>query len=391
MPHDTPVTVVQADDQQRADYQALALRSYGQPVKDITLLGPHADLRVAMRGGRVIGGGLDLSVPQYFGGRPVPGVSLAAGCIAPEERGEHLWSLLLDKRLEAMKDRGAVLATAWSTSTGYGRRMGWAAGTPVFSWTVPTDELRRSFDDTGFTVTHADTGHGGPWQQELAARWNGPWQRPTWWDAWQQDVHPGLTHYRFALPGRDPDGLLSIDFAEHPGGGRCLMVHDFWAATARAAAAMLSFTGRHNSRIPTAWFQRTALPPAPLLHGLHRAGTATATSWHPWMLRILDAAKAVKLRGWPTDLDLTLPLTISTPARPTTYTLRIHGGHGELAPDSGPGHPVSLTERQFARWYAGGYRSPAAAALDGVDGDITGITRLVAAAGGAEPWLPEYF
>jgi predicted acetyltransferase len=389
MPRDTGVQVVQADAQQRADYDTLARRSYGQPVADIARLRPYADIRVAVRGGRVIGGGLGLRIPQYFGGRPVPGVCLAGGCIAPEERGEHLWSLLLDERLRALKDQGAVLATAWTASTGYGRRMGWAAPAQVFSWTVPTSELRRGFDDTGFGIAHVTEGHTGTRQRELAARWNGPWFRPDWWPAWQQDIHPDLTHYQFALPGREPDGLLTLGFDQHP--GRRLVVHDFWAATAKAAAAMLSFAGRHNSRIPTVMFQRTALPPAPLLQRLHRAGAATATSWHPWMLRILDASKAVNLRGWPRELELALPLTLTSPTGDSSFTLHVVGGQAELETAPGSKPRLVLTEQQFAVWYAGGYRSAASALLDGVEGSAEDVARLVAATCGNEPWLPEYF
>ncbi|WP_230992378.1 hypothetical protein [Streptomyces endocoffeicus] len=61
---------------------------------------------------------------------------------------------------------------------------------------------------------------------------------------------------------------------------------------------MLAFLGRHHRSIPTVMFERTGLPPRPLLqHRLASVGTATARSWHSWMLRVLDPARAVELRG----------------------------------------------------------------------------------------------
>ncbi|MEH6373909.1 GNAT family N-acetyltransferase [Streptomyces sp. KLMMK] len=395
MPEDASLTVVEADDARWDEYNSLATRSYGHRVADIARLRPRADARVALRDGRVVAGGIGLLVPQYFGGQPVPSASLACGCVAPEERGSHLWVRMVDERLRPLQEQGAVLATAWSTSTGYGNRMGWAAPTQVFSWAVPTDELKRTFDETGFEITYGPTRPAHRMQRDLAALWNGPWQRPHWWESWQQDEHPDLTSYRFNLPGEEPAGLLSLAFDHHVPEGRQLVVHDFWAATSRAAAAMFAFLGRYNSRIPTVAFQRTGLPPVPtLLHNLHRAGSVTARTWHPWMLRILDLPQAVRLRGWPEDLDLTLPLDVvcETGAATQRYVLQITRGAAELAPTASEGgRSLTLTRRQFAIWYAGGYRTAAAAALAGVHGDPQEITQLVRATSDREPWLPEYF
>jgi predicted acetyltransferase len=163
------------------------------------------------------------------------------------------------------------------------------------------------------------------------------------------------------------------------------VVHDFWAATSGAAAAMLAFLGRYNSRIPTVTFQRTGLPPTPvLLEQLHRIGLATARHWHPWTLRVLDLRQAVRLRGWPENLNATIPIEVvddtTGHAGPTPehYTLRIADGEADLEPSSVLGR-CTLTRRQFAVWYAGGYRTATAAALAGLDGDPSTIADLIQA------------
>ncbi|MFJ2812940.1 GNAT family N-acetyltransferase [Streptomyces sp. NPDC087294] len=291
MPGSTTMAVLEADDALWQEYQDLTVRSYGHRVEDVARLREHGDARVAVRDGRVIGGGLALAVPHFFGGRPVPGACLAGGCIAPEARGSRLWSTVLEERLRPLKEQGAVLATAWTASTGYGHRMGWAAPSQGYSWTVPTDELRGITDHAGFDIVHgADDRDRG--QQKFAADWNGPWQRPSWWPAWQQAEHPGMTNYRFALPGRAPDGLLAIALDRDRADGRRLVVHDFWAATGGAATAMLGFLGRHHSRIPTVMFQRTALPPVPLLQP-----SAARRGGLRHLLAPLDAAHPRPRRG----------------------------------------------------------------------------------------------
>ncbi|MFG2645936.1 enhanced intracellular survival protein Eis [Streptomyces sp. NPDC048370] len=392
MPDSTRITEV-TDDDLLKQYNDLATRSYGHPVDDITLLRPHADLRVAVRDGQVVAGGLGLLLPQFFGGAPVPSALLGAGCVAPEERGAHLSIRMISERLRPLRDQGAVISTLWTASNGYARRLGWEAPTPVYSWTVPTDELKRRFAESGFEIAHGTSTKARLLQNDLAASWNGTWQRPGWWEHWQQQKHPGLATYRFNRSGREPTGVLSVANEPHPIEGRQIVVHDFWAADQEAAAAMFAFLGRHNSRIPTVAFQRTGLPPAPLLlHHLHRPGSLTARSWHPWMLRILDLRQAVQLRGWPEEADLTLPIEVVTEGGDATerFMLRITNGKGDLEPTTGEGQLI-LTRGQFAVWYAGGYRSTAAAALTGINGPPRRLTQLLAAAADREPWLADHF
>ncbi|MGW3669042.1 GNAT family N-acetyltransferase [Streptomyces sp. NPDC005141] len=291
---------------------------------------------------------------------------MACACVAPEERGRNLTVSMIAERLRPLRERGAVLATIWTTSTRYARRLGWEAPAAVFTWTVPTDQLRHSFDQTDFEISHA-TGRDQPLQREFAARWNGPWSRPGWWAEWQQQEHPDLTGYQFNRPGQQPTGVLSLAFQHHPAHGRQLVVHDFWADDAATAGAVFAFLGRHSSRIPTALFQRTGLPPAPmLLHHLHRAGSATAQSWHPWMLRVLDLSRAVRLRGWPDGVNVDLPVEVVTETGEATqpFNLHIAGGTGELSPSVRTGR-ITLTRSQFAVWYAGAYRTAATAQLAG--------------------------
>jgi len=406
---DEPLTVIDADEHHWREYCELAARSYGQPIADITALYDHTDTRVAVRGGRVVAGGIGMLIPQFFGGRPVPSACMALGCVAPEERGSQLAVHMLTERTRPLQEQGAVLTTLWTTSTGYAHRAGWEAPVPVFTWSLPTDELKRSFDNgtvvdtevegevtaevgAEVTVAHGTSPDTAALQRELAARWNGPLLRPHWWDPWKQHKL-GLVSYRFHRRGHRPAGLLSMAFTDHPTEGTRIVVHDFAAADHDIARAMFAFLGRHNSRVQTVEFQRTGLPPHPQLpHHLRRAGAGAAHVRHPWMLRVLDLQAAIRLRGWPAHLDLTLPLEIDTDhgGPGERFTLRIVSGAGELVPSTRAGR-VRLTRRQFAVWYSGGYRTVTAAAMAGVLGDPTDLTSLVGSTAEREPWLPDHF
>lgn len=386
------ITVVPANETLLTEYDALATRAFGRRVDDVTQLAQHADIRVALHDGRVIAGGLGMLIAQHFGGRPVPSACLGSGCVAPEHRGDRLTVRMLNDRIRPLQERGAVLATLWTSSNGYARRMGWEAPVPVFSWSVHADALKRDFAPGDLTIEHGITPGSEELQRRLAPRWNGTLLRPPWWTAHKQRRHD-LTYYRFNHPGQPTAGYLSLATRRHDRHGAHLDVHDFWAADDTVASAMLAFLGRHNSRIPTITFHRTSLPPHPLLlHGLHRYGDATAEAWHPWMLRILDLPEAVRLRGWPADLDTTLPLGVEQGNGHTDrYLLQIAHGAAELQPTTTEPR-VTLNRRQATLWYAGGYRSTVAASMAGVRAtDEQSLATLIRSTTEHDLWCAEHF
>ncbi|GAA1554511.1 GNAT family N-acetyltransferase [Streptomyces globosus] len=386
------VTFTTADSDLWEQYDQLAARAYGHPIPDVTHLREHADLQVALRGGRVVAGGLGLLVDQFFGGAPVSSACLGDGCVAPEERGDHLATDMVTERLRPLIDRGAVISTIVTSSTGYARRLGWEAPVDVLAWAVATDDLKKSFTGEDFEVEHGLTDEAEALQHELARQWNGPVHRPAWWTRWKQDKS-NLTAYRFTRPGLPAAGLLTLTTKRHERHGMSLVVHDFWAASQPTAAAMLAFLGRHNTRARTITFRRGALPPYPtLLHGL-RHHRATAESWHPWMLRILDAPKAIRLRGWPTDLTATVRLEIenTTGEGWDRWLLHIKNGSADLTPTSAPSQ-VTLSRRQLAVWYAGGYRTATSARMAGIQAvSDQALANLIRSTIEYEPWLPDHF
>ncbi|MCP9211458.1 GNAT family N-acetyltransferase [Streptomyces sp. NEAU-Y11] len=381
---------MEADEPLWQEYNELATRSYGHPVGDITRLRDHADIRVAVRDGRVIAGGLSLLLHQFFGGAPVPSAIISAGAVAPEERGDRIASRLLTERLRPLRENGAVISTVWTTSNGHLRRLGWQAPVPVFAWSIATEDLKRTFTRSRMDIEHGRAQEGEELQRRLAQQWNGPILRPDWWPGWLDDKRE-LTTYRFGPP-QTPTGLLSLAMKRHPRHGMELTVHDFWAADTQTVNEMMAFLGSHHTRAPAIHFRRSALPPYPtLLHHLHRY-RLTAEAWHPWMLRILDLPEAIRLRGWPTGLNVSVPLEIESETGDTwqSYLLEVKDGTGQIS--ATPGHgDVRLTRGQLAVWYAGGYQTAAAAELVGVAAKSRyALTQLIRATTDMEPWLPDH-
>nr|WP_168724474.1 sterol carrier protein domain-containing protein [Streptomyces sp. A1547] len=188
-------------------------------------------------------------------------------------------------------------------------------------------------------------------------------------------------------------GVLSFTTERADRHGTTLTVHDFWAADEETAEAMMAFLARIDSRAATINFRRSAFPPYPaLLHKLHRF-RPTVEAWHPWMLRILDIPEAVRLRGWPHDLTLSMPMEIESENGDSwdRYLVEVCNGKARICATHSEGE-VQLTRRQLAVWYASGYRTAASARLAGVTArSREALTRLVRGTADLEPWLPEHF
>ncbi|MEU8540882.1 GNAT family N-acetyltransferase [Streptomyces sp. NPDC048717] len=375
------------------EYDDLATRSYGHPVPAVRQLADRVDVRVAVRGGKVVAGGLGFLAGQHFGSRPVPTACLSSGCVAPEERGGHLAVRMLEERIRPLRDKGAVLATVWSSLTKYARLMGWQAPTAVTTCEVPADALRAAFDLGGHRIDHRATPAGAQRQAGIARDWNGTLKRPTWWGDFLQEHH-GAQTYEFTHPGdTTPSGQLTLATTRHPDRGARLTVHGFWTADPDTARAMLAFLGHWDTRVPTVRFERTALPPHPLLlHTLPRSTLITTHAQPPWLLRILDLEEAVHQRGWPADLTLHTPISVTDPDNTERHLLlEIADGHARLTPAAPGAAEVAFTRAQFTLWYAGGLHSAAAARLAGVRGEPNALTALIRATCDREPWLTEHF
>jgi hypothetical protein len=73
------------------------------------------------------------------------------------------------------------------------------------------------------------------------------------------------------------------------------------------------------------------------------------------------------------------------------YLLKVKGGAGQITETHTAGE-VRLTRRQLAVWYAGGYRSAAAARLTGVAArSEEALSTLIRTTADHEPWLPDHF
>jgi predicted acetyltransferase len=384
----------QASEEQWDEFIALAKRSYGHEIQDAELLRDVADKRVAVRAGTVIAGGIGLVVEQFFGGKPVMSGLLSAGCVAPEARGDRLAIQLVAERAEALRAHGAVVSSIWTSSNEYGRQMGWEAACNVYSWQVRADDLRRAFPSGSFRAEVGLSSCAESLREAVAQRFNGAIRRPEWWSDWKRRKSD-LTEYEFCDENGRVGGLISLTTARHDVHGMKCEVHDFVADSFDAASSMFAFLSRYNSRSEVISFRRGCLGSGDFfLHNMHRF-RVDARAWHPWMIRILDAVRALQQRGWPSHITQALVLEIidGIDGSGVSERLGLELSDGNAVVTKTTCSPdVVLSRTQFACWYVGGYRSPMAACLSGIDAaDQRTMQSFIAMTTGQEPWLSDHF
>ncbi|MDQ1705914.1 MAG: hypothetical protein QOF18_2280, partial [Frankiaceae bacterium] len=292
--------------------------------------------------GRLVAKATDLRHDQWWGGRVVPASGVAGVAVEPEQRGRGATRSVMTALLEGARDRGAVVAALFCTSTAVYRSLGFEACGVMRDVDVPTALLPRGAAPAGVRLRPADAGDLPAVRAvyaEIGRAGNGLLTR-----------HGGL----FADPtdGTLPDGIDGITLAEDAGGalvgyaswqrGRgyddssVITVPDCLALTGDAALALLASLGGWVSVAPTVRFR---LPP--WVDAVTARLPLERTREHRvdvWMHRPLDVAAAVAARGWPAGVAGSVAFRLVDPllgGNDGGWRLTLEDGSGRLEPAAG--------------------------------------------------------
>lgn len=165
---------------------------------------------------------------------------------------------------------------------------------------------------------------------------------------------------------------------------------DLVGLTGPATTALLAMLATWSSVAPTVVLRLPDPDPATLLATMTGA---RIDSEDRWMLRLVDAPRAVAARGWPPHLDGAVDLLIDDEVWPWNagpHRLVLAGGEARLEPGGSAG--VRLSARGLAVLYAGA-GSPSLLRRSGLlDGGNDATDALLqAATAGPAPALLDYF
>jgi predicted acetyltransferase len=396
MPFD--VRMLQEDDAEAAwKLGSLAFGYHAQPMPEKFGATPgRVTWGVFDESGRLVAKAVDRAQGQWFGGRLVPASGVAGVAVVPELRRAGLGRIVLTRLLAEARDRGGAISALFPTTPFPYRRLGWEEVGALTYYTLPTAGLAGAAPAAqGVTLRPAtvdDVQSVYDLYDRTARESTGMMERSgPLFDSTPQELLEAFDGLTVAVgPSGSIDGYASWNRGPGYETTGKITVFDLITATGEAASALLSMFAGWASVAPT-----TALRlayPDPVLYFV-ASSQIRVEKRQPWMLRLVDAARAVQARGWPGHLDGAVDLELDDPACPWNaglHRLVVSGGQARLEP-GGTG-AVRLDSRGLAVWYAGA-ASPAVLRRGGLltGGDSQTDAFLQAATAGPAPVLHDYF
>ncbi|HKA68631.1 MAG TPA: GNAT family N-acetyltransferase [Actinomycetes bacterium] len=323
---------------------------------------------------------------QYWLGREVAMAGVAGVAVAPEERGRGVGRLVMSAMLDKIAADGYPLSALYPATIPLYRGLGWelAGSQPEVRITAeslrtieaPAVKLRRVGPDDVAEIREMVG------RLHLANRDCGPILYPEHlWRHWMRMRPP------FAYLAED--GYLEY----HWDGREALFVEFAGALSEQTTRAFWSLVGTSSSVARTV---RVNLAPHDPIRWLTREVAVEAQPSAQWMLRIVDAPRAVAGRGFPSGVTADVVIVVEDsqlPGNAGPWRLTVGAGTGSLSPagsGSGSGDPVRLRAAGFAALYAGWpLSSLRRAGL--ADGGTARADASLDAAFAAQPYCLDYF
>ncbi len=168
-----------------------------------------------------------------------------------------------------------------------------------------------------------------------------------------------------------------------------LFLSDVVATTPAAARRILAFLGDHRSLVTEAYWYGGA--DDTLLTLLREQTYSVKLDMH-WMVRVLDVAKALEARGWPTGLSGALHLEVRDdlfPENQGRWVLEVSDG-GARVRRGGDGR-MGLDVRALSSLYTGFLSADALRMLGALEADDASVRSAAALFSGAPPSIRDMF
>ncbi|MGN6633914.1 MAG: GNAT family N-acetyltransferase [Oryzihumus sp.] len=304
----------------------------------------------------------DLTVP---GGRQVPVAGVTCVSVLPTHRRGGLFTALMRRQLQDLRDRGEALAVLLASEATIYRRCGYGPATTAQTWSIGVARgafLEPVADDGSLELS--DRRDAAPVMAEVYDAYvrvrHGALGRPArLWEA-GAGMPPVSTEHRFVVVHRDADGVPDgyASYAIHDdragGNGRTLLVDKLVAPEERVRAVLARYCLDHDL-VDTVRFARMAVddPLRWRLADVRAAETARSSDWL-WV-RLLDVPAALAARAYTGSGRLVLQ--VQDPFCPDlsgTFALDVEDGEAKSARVEGATPDLRLDVADLGSTYLGG-------------------------------------
>jgi predicted acetyltransferase len=311
----------------------------------------------AFEGGRLVAMSGAIGFGQFFGGRRVPMGGLSAVAVTPDRRGAGVARRVVAACLPDMRQRGEVISSLYPATTSLYRSLGWEVAGAVAWRTVVPARLAGIPRPEGVSMRPADAGDHAAVHAcyaRLARETSGLLDRHEGWWGLRESRAQGASTWLAVNEAGDVEGYLVYrrrDGSLGPGGPFRLAVDDFVWTTRDAGRALWRLIASWSTQVERVSYMAGVEDPSALILPEQVSETLAELRW---MTRVVDAPGAVAARGFPTGLEVEVPLELRDDLLPDNagpWRLRVAGGRGCLE-RGGPGGPV-LDAGAFSALYTG--------------------------------------
>lgn len=346
-------------------------------------------VRVVREAGRVVAGLVEIPMGQWYGGRSVPLLGIAGVAVAPDARGQGIGRELMTQSLREARARGVALSALYPASHTLYRGVGYEIAGNYFRFSMRLLDCPQASGSASVEPVRAeDLPDIEAAYRESARLRNGFLDRGGY--IWERVREPhGERALGVVVRGQSGiDGYAFVTQKATPS-GHDLVVTDLVALHAEAYAGLLTFFAGHRSTATNLTWRASGAGAG--LFGFPERRYEQVVE-HLWMLRVVDAAAALRARGYP-PIDGAIDLVLVDellPENEGSYRLTLTGGRASLSRGlGGPG--LHLGPRGLAALYSG-FVSPAELARAGlIQGSEAALATAAAIFAGPPPAMVDFF
>ena len=296
-------------------------------------------------GERLLGHAKTRAYQQFWGGRPMPMGGIAGVVVAPDARGRGVGSRLMAAIAERSRELGDLVSALYPATVPIYRALGWEVVGAQHRISMSAEAL-RTLGGKDVHLRMATESDVEPFIKSLQVRY-----------AAQRANGPKLPSFAEAREHLTDDAMMSyvteggfVVFEWRKGD---LVVSYLLADTPEIARALWSVVGSGSS---IAKKVVAYVDPDDPIHLLLPEEVAHESQLLRWMLRVLDAPKAVAARGFSPAVTSAATFRLNDrlmPGNSGYWRFEVAGGRGELAAVEQTSNALELGPNGFAALYAG--------------------------------------
>lgn len=354
----------------------------------------HEHVRTLREKGRIAANLLRVPMGQWFGGRSVPMVGVAAVGVSPEHRGCGAASRLMSAAIREMYEEGVALSGLYAATQPLYRRTGYEQAGHRFEIRLPLKHIDvRERQMAVREIAPEDEKFVHECYRRFARQFDGPLDRGPY--VWNR-VRKGRQEFSgfAALNGSgEVEGYVYLSVVRKPDRGRQeLLLSDFAFSTERAGRRLISFLADFGSMADDVIFFGGPMHPA--LFMLREQRFRIDLRDH-WMLRLVNLPLALESRGYAPGLKTSVMMNVTDsliPENGGSWVLQIEGGRARVErAAAGKGETLSIDCAALAAMFTG-YLSASQLRLLGraqaTDEVVRAWDQLFA---GTTPWMSDMF